>query len=137
MRISDWSSDVCSSDLARCNSQLSRLIHRRSENGIIQSDTAALISATGKREAPRSSRRSTATRSLRRALARLRGDHCLRTEHVDLAFEREKRIDHVAGGGVGNDCSPFALERNVLDDIGPYDQRRSEEHTYDIQSLMR
>src|SRR3546814_1690936 len=91
MRISDWSSDVCSSDLisrlqfensraddrhhiatlvrngvcqhhhgARCNSQLSRLIHRRSENGIINSDTAALVSATGKREAPRSSRRSTA-----------------------------------------------------------------------------
>src|SRR3546814_15812713 len=121
MRISDWSSDVCSSDLisrlqfensraddrhhiatlvrngvcqhhhgARCNSQLSRLIHRRSENGIIQSDTAALISATGKREAPRSSRRSTATRSLRRALARLRGDHFRRSEHVDLASPRAK-----------------------------------------------
>src|SRR3546814_950967 len=118
MRISDWSSDVCSSDLARCNSQLSRLIHRRSENGIIQSDTAALISATGKREAPRSSRRSTATRSLRRALARLRGDHCLRSEHVDLAFAREKRLDHGAGGGVENDCRPFALERNGLDRIG-------------------
>src|SRR3546814_10611621 len=90
----------------------------------IQSDTAARISATGKREAPRSSRRSTATRSLRRALARLRGDHCLRSEHVDLAFAREKRLDHGAGGGVENDCRPFALERNGLDRIGPFDQRR-------------
>src|SRR3546814_2034734 len=132
MHISDWSSDFGSSDL-----------------GIIQSDTAALISATGKREAPRSSRRSTATRSLRRALARLRGDHCLRSEHVDLAFAREKRLDHGAGGGVENDCRPFALERNGLDRIGPFDQRRpvdlalrrinlrSEEHTSELQSLMR
>src|SRR3546814_3309443 len=106
MRISDWSSDVCSSDLA----------YRQAIQGFAQHDLA---------------RQTAGTR-------RPGGE----VKHILLALAGGRqpgeiiRIDHHMTGGTGH--LPFACSLKRLS-IGLRDVQkvRSEEHTSELQSLMR
>src|SRR3546814_8431463 len=90
LRISDWSSDVCSSDLGQCpQCRNQRLLRRHSRDG-------------------------------RNAGGSYRLPACTR----DASGAPGKRSDQRAGAGEGHR-------------VGRYAVRRSEEHTSELQSLMR
>src|SRR3546814_9201241 len=91
MRISDWSSDVCSSDL-----------HRRAAAQV--HDLAQVVEAMG-----------------------MVGMLVRPDDRIDLAHAGIEKLEPHVGAGV--DQQPEAAERN--------EDRRSEEHTSELQSLMR
>src|SRR3546814_9387848 len=98
MRISDWSSDVCSSDLrSRGSTRRGRAAGRRP---VQRSREAPPARPRGARRAPRS----------------LHG------------------IDFV---GTDEEVDPHARRDEQDDDSQRHAQIRSEEHTYELQSLMR
>src|SRR3546814_8794861 len=99
MRISDWSSDVCSSDLAVDGFRPARpAVHRKADLG---------------------------------ELARAVGAEVAETEHADrpaLRCRRDDLVPRAAPQGVF-DLGQAAVEAQHL--------QRSEEHTSELQSLMR
>src|SRR3546814_1149833 len=99
MRISDWSSDVCSSDLEPLLATPGKLVkagrHRRSQDGNAR---------------------------------RQRKHH--RQQRIAKRQDGEHQPDHRIGKAYDDDVAPFVLE--VVPSIG-----RSEEHTSELQSLMR
>src|SRR3546814_9308742 len=133
MRISDWSSDVCSSDLATYRAawgnRLGRLHARRLPL------LSALLSC-----APAGPRRWCGNRGMAQRIA------------AQPLYPRNTRIQGGRGGTRG--CLPFSDVRERVRFSGKYDRsypdrritrwkrerstiRRSEEHTSELQSLMR
>src|SRR3546814_1929249 len=118
MRISDWSSDVCSSDLAhRSRIALPRLDagHAGLEGAVHDGCCGALVG----REVGVAARHG---------------------EAVALADGRA--TDHLHGDRQVEDHSPHHREllEVLLAEVGPArpdDRKRSEEHTSELQSLMR
>src|SRR3546814_7555837 len=122
MRISDWSSDVCSSDL---------LIH-------------GARFGSGRDSRPEDEHRGSATHCRKQRFdIQQRQQHILTTDHADEAvaiavtMQRRQRLDrgerdlrHFADT-IDQQAESLAVMGN--DD----DARRSEEHTSEIQSLMR
>src|SRR3546814_6526095 len=107
MRISDWSSDVCSSDLPCPPSTLDRVIHlvlQRMRRGAERGDFLHLQPDVGVDE--------------------IVGHHAAGLEELAVGVERlECLVERVAHGG----DVLFLLGRQV----------RSEEHTSELQSLIR
>src|SRR3546814_4714740 len=123
MRISDWSSDVCSSDLALAgggewtNPQID--IAATTE----QEDINATIAITGSAQDPHIAFTSTPALPQDEVLSRLlfgsSPENLSATEAIQLAAA----LNSLRGGGGG------------LNPLGTL--RRSEEHTSELQSLMR
>src|SRR3546814_1761488 len=107
MRISDWSSDVCSSDLRRPDPQ-----RRRSRRSLIdlQEPTPA---------------------NWRRPLARIQRDSLNEEDHFS---RREHQVRHPAPS---RDVHRFPLACPLVFQLAPGRLPRSEEHTSELQSLMR
>src|SRR3546814_4350942 len=108
MRISDWSSDVCSSDLFSCGERVDdRLELRATQNFVIEHPLRKLRPITG----------------------RWQGD----SGHGGGFDQRAGML----GGVVKLDAltAPWHVERRSI--IGSGDRVRSEEHTSELQSLMR
>src|SRR3546814_2322792 len=116
MRISDWSSDVCSSDLnagddvSRALNGNSTLVSLARADGI----TRALVYPSPSRHAPFSGEP---------AFARLR-------DGVDILDVANVRVYAVIGGGAWDRLGSRAVQWSAL-------RHRSEEHTSELQSLMR
>src|SRR3546814_4173159 len=116
MRISDWSSDVCSSDLVR-TADIGQLI-----------DLDHHVHATGRirhfreRDAVVAARRGVqkVDADVRRVRTRLEIEHVGQTEAERLVKQLQRR-----------------LERNRRQYGVAHALRRSEEHTSELQSLMR
>src|SRR3546814_2243106 len=122
MRISDWSSDVCSSDLQRARIwQWRRHLHTQRSCG------ASLRDRGGGRDAWRQRARSGSrgTSQLRRppSLEIWRRSH-VRARCSTVLYEDEDRVAAMAGARAI--CVLILLAR-----------LRSEEHTSELQSLMR
>src|SRR3546814_5256734 len=97
MRISDWSSDVCSSDLTCFTRTISRTVEKTRNNA----------AASSSKSCPNAWDRAHATR---------RGEH-----------------PHFAASNIPKDACPrILLACQILSQL-----RRSEEHTSELQSLMR
>src|SRR3546814_9017870 len=114
MRISDWSSDVCSSDLQE---GAQRFIEERHE---------------GEKERP-------VTRQLQQALVRKAVVGCLQQIFEQGLFLSQPTEKHQSKKGVYH-CrldldEPLIVE--VDDETAKADHQRSEEHTSELQSLMR
>src|SRR3546814_6358287 len=107
MRISDWSSDVCSSDLAD---------FLRADDG----------QRTGRRRLALSAREQ--DRAGRGRFARLREQIARGDGVADRQRHREPAARHQNGGDVGEREPGAALRLR---------HQRSEEHTSELQSLMR
>src|SRR3546814_2309736 len=104
MRISDWSSDVCSSDLAIAPAHP----HRHVAVGELQP------------QQPRLAR-----------LARRRDDRAAAIAHHRIAARQERaRVER-------GEQPPHSFEQRPVAVPAPREQRRSEEHTSELQSLMR
>src|SRR3546814_3979861 len=113
MRISDWSSDVCSSDLTKLTSMSSGKISRATiMDG--QAPVAAVISPSAH------AIHRAATRPGRMSL-----DKC-----VD-------GIQYIGCGESGTARRPWDEEKGVSHDSTSQSATRSEEHTSELQSLMR
>src|SRR3546814_2100673 len=108
MRISDWSSDVCSSDLAADD---------RRRRAAAPDHFAEVEAAEGVRG------HACAT------VARRRGGH-LRQRHADDRIGEDATAAGAAGGAVAHARAPHSARR-------PLPPGRSEEHTSELQSLMR
>src|SRR3546814_4175581 len=107
MRISDWSSDVCSSDL------IARLRGARDEifflDEIVGRQRCQLLHGSGPRLTPYSALNRTGDRG----------------------------HEHCAGGGTGRCESGRRLRRSASTKAKYHPAQRSEEHTSELQSLMR
>src|SRR3546814_9673945 len=121
MRISDWSSDVCSSDLA-ARALLEEARHRILK-GLGAWSGARLVFTSG------------ATEALALALGRTRADHVLvgATEH-DSVLRAAPDAPRIAVDHSG--LADLEALRRQLGGSGPA-LVRSEEHTSELQSLMR
>src|SRR3546814_5331083 len=102
MRISDWSSDVCSSDLASCP----RGKRRTSMCGALRVLSAGSVATEGPREG----------KSRSKVKSTIKCKHCNADSCTNLAFL-----------AAAHGCFPSSSRR----------VRRSEEHTSELQSLMR
>src|SRR3546814_1649891 len=105
MRISDWSSDVCSSDLP------ARLADEHEGDGVLLGNDAGA-------RAPRSER--------------LRAARLRRQRHLAHHEQGEVRFD-LAEDELADRCREAAVVVELRRDFFP----RSEEHTSELQSLMR
>src|SRR3546814_8731701 len=114
MRISDWSSDVCSSDLG--------LVHHRA----VRLQRVAGVEGTGLHGVDMQVHRQFGQRIVGAFL------------HADGA-EHGTGHRHVAGAGRRHDLQRLALEvlHRLGVEAGLGDKLRSEEHTSELQSLMR
>src|SRR3546814_9037018 len=119
MRISDWSSDVCSSDL--------RLDQQRLKLGAVDAGEIAEMAA---RDAEVEDQGIAAEIPVGRGLGR-RDEDAARTFHEILGAEAD-----VAGDrrmiGLHHHADDEIVDRIEPDTVA----RRPEEHTYDLQSLM-
>src|SRR3546814_8661240 len=110
MRISDWSSDVCSSDLRSASSPASR--------AMVES---ASISRSG-------------TRHRHAVDADRRHVHCA----AELKVGRGRQVqEHVLQIACDRDLGDGGAKLAILDEKARRPPARSEEHTSELQSLMR
>src|SRR3546814_4357928 len=145
MRISDWSSDVCSSDLAAQDDAGDRLDDRLEADrrvGRVDRDekTAGKAREGGAdAEADGVDALDVDAQGLRRVRV-LRGG----ADRLSEAGEADEGPQREAGGGGGPD-GPQALlgdehgsqTEGALDEVGHAAALRSDEHTPELQSLMR
>src|SRR3546814_2760756 len=109
MRISDWSSDVCSSDLQRGRGNRIEAV----DSGDLLDDVGGAVHVTAPArhaDAPRCAVLDREAQGL---------------ENRALAFRRDR------------DAAERFGERRIIGDLPRRDRRRSEEHTSELQSLMR
>src|SRR3546814_5005187 len=140
MRISDWSSDVCSSDL-----ELAARQRRRHADD-------ADIGAFGQRidrlpvGIDARAQRLEILDAAYVVLERERGDlgrvddRSAADRDDQVRVDRPRRLDraeHVRAGGVRRDAVKGAGMTAAESSLYPHDRVRSEEHTSEIQSLMR
>src|SRR3546814_7970192 len=123
MRISDWSSDVCSSDLDQCRQQASTIFEQLASEQYIEIDSVQRIEAGLK---------------TKRLFGQAQKRHSCR---CGLAiFVEEPGDESLKGIESPNHVVPDCRDRNgvrvSLAQV-PYDINRSEEHTSELQSLMR
>src|SRR3546814_5783295 len=132
MRISDWSSDVCSSDLGRFAHPFGHgLVHRDRARGLIAN--ISLIAIRGHAETFEhvliDRIRSPAIAA---AAAKIAARHAFERVHIDAERAKRIRLELVGDrGNIGQLVQPLVellRFRNLL---------RSEEHTSELQSLMR
>src|SRR3546814_3573939 len=118
MRISDWSSDVCSSDLAR----IDQIVFERGV--VLQIDLAASL-------------RDLVERRLRDVEMAVLDD----LGHLAIEEGQEQRADmRAVDVGVGHDDDLVIaqlVDREFVADAGAERLDRSEEHTSELQSQMR
>src|SRR3546814_8434213 len=125
MRISDWSSDVCSSDLL-CDRLVEQAAGGADEGPALY---ILLIARLFAHQHDARRRRPLARHPLRRvAIERAAGAAVDRADKVVQRFERS--------GGVGHGMS-FLRRTNGREPPSVPPRRRSEEHTSELQSLMR
>src|SRR3546814_3332810 len=124
MRISDWSSDVCSSDLiARQRGGLAR--GRNIDGGGTADRIVAVVISSRQTVCARYAGRD----RLRCRLGGSTADISTRCARIYPAFDGARKGDTAVAGGIGGQrrhYSGLALS-----------QLRSEEHTSELQSLMR
>src|SRR3546814_6785024 len=164
MRISDWSSDVCSSDLRRTRHTLLgggrgrwRTRRRAAQGGGLAGRRAGWAVAAGgpARSGPREGK-PPAARPARRLSRRRRGHHRGRTTRTGVTMHVIATAGHVDHGKstlvkalTGSEPDRLAEERRrglsielgsvwtSLPGVGEEAFVRSEEHTSELQSLMR
>src|SRR3546814_10645677 len=118
MRISDWSSDVCSSDLAR----------------LIWASPAFVVLRSGYSTSPRNRHAVSVFDQERMSLGfdQFGRRHlCAHLRHSDLQIRAEGRL------GLGRATRQRLHPGRSKAGIGHRHPRRSEEHTSELQSLMR
>src|SRR3546814_6813301 len=125
MRISDWSSDVCSSDLARIC--LESLFQRRPAVG-----REAEAEGAPRRLRNPALRQVIARRGAVRTVELLREPVGGGLRHVAQA---RLRLGLLGGARVGGRDLPPRLGGKLLDRV--HERQRSEEHPSELQSLMR
>src|SRR3546814_5510936 len=116
MRISDWSSDVCSSDL---------------RNRACKLDSSAGVSSNGNRHCPAvtiGDRQRIATDNLD-VSGTIPGPHARREASVRLNVHRSREIKNL-GCAIAKENAGSAIDATL-------NSQRSEEHTSELQSLMR
>src|SRR3546814_10781467 len=121
MRISDWSSDVCSSDLCRVRCHALLLVLARANRpsiGLPEIPPMGMLSGSPEQEAPMS---TTSTYTV----TGMTCGHC-----VAAVTEEVSKIAGVTNVDVELDSGRVTVESE-----GPVD--RSEEHTSELPSLMR
>src|SRR3546814_5402259 len=129
MRISDWSSDVCSSDLARMAA-----VTRRDRHGCVD-----------RAEDPRDRRAGDPGRGLLRGLGTQAARMDARAPRTDVRGSwrlpgfRGRVQAAVQGSHPADQRAPGAVHPRPADHAGARIRRvgRSEEHTSELQSLMR
>src|SRR3546814_4474030 len=140
MRISDWSSDVCSSDLLQCLLQfcgVQQLTRKRTHNrvGSFTGEQSALeclaMNDRGIKSTP---------------CPIIRGKRALvnhgRSNRIHISVHQEiktlpNHLLEVARDILGESLDFTSLFDCLLDSIIPHCTDRSEEHTSELQSLMR
>src|SRR3546814_5820180 len=115
MRISDWSSDVCSSDLDEL-----QVIGDKPDRGIEEEQPQHAGDGRGHRIGP----------DEQRLVARRALDHAIRHDRQQQCQTERQGGDRAAEVGRG----PEGLQ---VKRIGEQEHERSEEHTSELQSLMR
>src|SRR3546814_8807234 len=115
MRISDWSSDVCSSDLAK-PVERDHIVRIDLRGARERTDRRIALLGLGVEDAEIGPR----TGVLRKVLGQL-GERLLRRIGIAILHLRQRGVEA---------CLRIAM-------IGRLDRRRSEEHTSELQSLMR
>src|SRR3546814_8341548 len=132
MRISDWSSDVCSSDLALARLQGRALehVHPDREEGLRQAGRLLQREALGHRQALRGRRHAVL------GIAAAGDQRADLVSQLGLGYAVAQRY-HLAGdleaGEVGGTLGRWVAAL-ALQAVRPV---RSEEHTSELQSLMR
>src|SRR3546814_10753510 len=128
MRISDWSSDVCSSDLKSADDPVELVIERLAEDLELIRQIFALIISAGREQAERDDRAAGTDR------------------HVQFTDTGRIRIVLVFMMAIAEDVANGDSAKRDLRIVGntPYlavviaaAPKRSEEHTSELQSLMR
>src|SRR3546814_4411113 len=120
MRISDWSSGVCSSDLERCD-QAVNLIIERGAHGCVPKDGE--LRAAMPRHHPLGKR----MRRQSGSILPIRAGHAIAggsRQGIRLMDDRQEGAAH-------------SFPPNAVHLVRTNQQLRSEEHTYELQSLMR
>src|SRR3546814_4480702 len=126
MRISDWSSDVCSSDLAECSASSCRSSGRSTSSSTTCSRGASTTRST-----------STATaKPIPTCCCRCRCGYPKTCNQQTGGNQKMKRafIAAVAACGLAAVDPPAAAKDKMLSGAS---SARSEEHTSELQSLMR
>src|SRR3546814_946493 len=128
MRISDWSSDVCSSDLICCTAgqeEADRILAHCRDRGI---DASGLTFEIGSSSATLPPLEASGTE---RDLVLINGSHAFPLPMVDWFYGASLLV---AGGTLVVDDVNLPAVRVLKRFL---DQDRSEEHTSELQSLMR
>src|SRR3546814_3671166 len=112
MRISDWSSDVCSSDLVRDTQGIFGLFPRR----LVEADQASLV----------------ARRIFGKPANR---DHCIEQRHVGAIRKRRRLFGRTDNANLLRKGASKIIDDDRDDRL--LNILRSEEHTSELQSLMR
>src|SRR3546814_4782485 len=126
MRISDWSSDVCSSDL--------KLAQQRGD-AFIASELFVLAALDDKGEAGRALKAAGADKArLETAIDNMRGGEKVQDENAEEARQALEKytIDLTARSEIGKLDPVIGRDEEIRRTI-----QRSEEHTSELQSLMR
>src|SRR3546814_4829584 len=125
MRISDWSSDVCSSDLA-CNFRCGYCMPADKVPDDYGMDAASRLSF----DEIETLVRGFARLGMRKL--RLTGGEPLLRKRLPELVARLAAVDGIDDLAVTTNAALLAKQARALRDAG-----RSEEHTYELQSLMR
>src|SRR3546814_1241953 len=126
MRISDWSSDVCSSDLIRRLHHLRRDAARRLEGGVeVPSGASAAEAGEGK---------AFAGEALRNVSGGVDPQHEEGNAARAATPQGGEAVRYLFDAGAELGTEPVAL---VAVSLRRRQERRSEEHTSELQSLMR
>src|SRR3546814_3057677 len=133
MRISDWSSDVCSSDLVALAPFAQQVLHRRVERAATLELHAQAAEHGDIRDAP-----GEEGRRQQRPVERVVPDD-LDRHHLRVAEQRVLVLEQGHGGLVEREVKllvAVGVRRQVAPGAGGRD-KREEEQTYELQSLMR
>src|SRR3546814_1827596 len=138
MRISDWSSDVCSSDLARTTSVVDNIAEKTGVNRMFAWFQRLLPRQGNFFELFESHAGTVAAGA--EALARLLQGGDGMAGHIQEIVEREHDADAITREVLQTVRRTFLtpFDRSAISDlIASMDDARSEEHTSELQSLMR
>src|SRR3546814_6858844 len=131
MRISDWSSDVCSSDLIGVGVETAQIVRRIDE--FLRRDLIQETTVLGSTEV-----RADYLNRMQAMFGSLGNNNALGNSISDLAsaIENVAKSPEVAAHRFDavNDAVEMA---QYFNDMGTQVQQRSEEHTSELQSLMR
>src|SRR3546814_8428368 len=132
MRISDWSSDVCSSDLVEVDREL---LERAFALGLVGLGGFLVVGALGGR---RFGGRAALADAVADEADRVEPAHILLLEEIDrIALTLGEQGDEHVGAGHLVAARRLDVQDRALDDALEPARPRSEEHTSELQSLLR